>query len=335
MDESRPPLPFGHVLGPVFLLCLAGFLCLIFAGATLDAALSRGRWPDGAARLWSRWIEPETRPRRRMLEAALIRLGVGGYCLSLWDEMAVVPWGAGQRAIITPELLLAPHAPGAVALLQAATALLTLSRRTCPLAGVGLLGLFAVGIARAGVFHMTDYVYFLGLAWYLLTSCARRPALLASRLPALAASLSFALMWTAVEKFLYPQWTGLVLLAHPEIAAGVPPAVVTTIAGFVEFSLAFYLLVGGALLRLDALALMLVFVAAVPSFGRLDAAGHLPIVAILAAICLHGPTPLQVRLRNGGARYRHVPPGARVCGGFGLALVVVTAGYYGLQLSAG
>ena len=57
---------------------------------------------------------------------------------------------------------------------------------------------------------------------------------------------------TVQEKFLYPQWTEIVLLIHPQIAAGLPIPLVTVIAGFVEFSLAFYLITGATLLRVDA-----------------------------------------------------------------------------------
>ena len=177
VDLGLPPRSPAAVLQPLFLLCLAGFLALVLGGAMLDADLSRLILPPAARRLWSRLVEPAGRARRQHVEALLIRLGVGGYCLSLWDRMAVVPWGAGQRAILTPELLIPLHRFGLspVALLQAATGLMTLSRRTCPLAGAGLLALGGTGIAKAGIFHMVDYTYFIGLAWYLLSLRATVP----------------------------------------------------------------------------------------------------------------------------------------------------------------
>ena len=332
VDLGLPPRGLAGVLQPFFLLCLAGFLALVLSGAALDAGLSRLVLPPLARRLWRRAVEPSGQARRRRVETLLIRLGVAGYCLSLWDQMAIVPWGQGQRAILTPELLIRrPSELGAVALLQAATGLMALSRHTCLLAGVGLAVLFAIGVAKAGIFHMVDYTYFVGIAWYLLTLPATRPALIASRMPVLCASLSFALMWTAVEKFLYPQWTGIVLLIHPQITAGLPIPLVTTVAGFVEFSLAFYLIAGASLLRLDAAVLMTVFVVAIPSFGRLDASGHLPLVTGLAAIILHGATPLQARLR--GAVCLMEPP--RVGLAYLATLATVAGLYYGLQHVAG
>ncbi len=333
VDLGLPPRSPAAVLQPFFLLCLVGFLALVLSGAVLDAGLSRLVLPPAARALWRRLVEPAGPARRQRVEALLIRLGVAGYCLSLWDRMAVVPWGQGARAILTPELLIPLHrfGLGPVALLQAATGLMTLSRRTCPLAGAGLVALIAVGITEAGLFHMVDYTYFVGIAWYLLSLRATRPAIVATRMPVLCACLSFALMWTAVEKFLYPQWTGIVLLIHPQITAGLPIPLVTVVAGFVEFSLAFYLIAGATLLRLDAALLMLVFVAAIPSFGRLDAAGHLPLVAALAAIILHGATPLQARIR--GAISLLEPP--RVGLAYVAMLVTIAGMYYGLQHVAG
>ena len=332
VDLGLPPRSLAAVLQPFFLLCLAGFLALVLSGAALDAGLSRLVLPLAVRRLWRRALEPAGAAQRRRVEATLIRLGVAGYCLALWDQMAVVPWGQGQRAIITPELLIRhPSELSAIALLQAATGLTTLSRRTCPLAGAGLAVLLATGVAEAGIFHMVDYTYFVGIAWYLLSLRATRPALVASRMPVLCSSLSFALMWTAVEKFLYPQWTAIVLLIHPQIAAGLPIPLVTVVAGFVEFSLAFYLVAGASLLRLDAALLMLVFVAAIPSFGRLDAAGHLPLVAALAVIILHGATPLQAQLRGGVCLLE--PP--RVGLAYLATLATMVGLYYGLQHVAG
>ena len=152
------------------------------------------------------------------------------------------------------------------------------------------------------------------------------------RLPVLGASLGFSLMWTAVEKFLYPQWTAQILMAHPNLTAGLPVAMVIVIAGFVEFSLAFYLVTGRALLRLGATALIVVFVSAIPEFGMLDSVGHLPIVAILLAVILRGTTPLQDRLRLAGRG--PLTNALAVCGLFVVALGGMMAMYYGLQLSA-
>jgi len=318
-DVSAPPLGLGVVLSPMFLSRGAGFLLLVTAGSLVDAWIAR-IWPR---RLTGGW-------RFETFEELLLRLGVGVYAFCLWDNTAMVPWGAGATgAILTPELF---DRDRLVGLLQLTVAAMLVFRRTCPLAGLGLAVLYGVGVARYGLFHMTDYVYFLGLAGYLALSAPyfdRWPGARDWRVSLLAGCLGFSLMWTAVEKFLYPAWTEIVLATHPNLTLGFPLPFVTVTAGFVEFSLAFYLVVGRSLLRLDALALITVFLSAIPEFGELDQVGHLPIVAILLVVVLHGATRLQesTRPRDAGP----LRSAAAVAGLYAMSLAAMMAMYYGLQ----
>ncbi len=319
IDVNSPPLGPRAVLSPMFWMHGAAFLMLVAAGGLVDD-LASGRWPR---RLWqSRHLET--------VEALLIRLGVGLYALSLWDKVAVAPWGSpGEGSILTPELFDHDHW---IRLLQIAIALMLLLRLTCPIAAAGLVAVYAIGVARYGIFHMTDYAYFLGLAGYLGLSGPgfdRRPEIRRWRVPLITASLSFSLMWTAMEKFLFPLWTGIVLVSYPNLTLGLPIPFVTGIAAFIEFSLAFYLLVGRSLLRLDALLLMVIFLAAIPEFGTLDSVGHIPIVAILLVVAIHGPTQLQeaAHPRRAGS----VRAAASIAGLYVLVFVAMMAMYYGLQ----
>ena len=169
-------------------------------------------------------------------------------------------------------------------------------RRTCPLAGLGMFALYGIGVADYGLFHMMDYLIFVGLGGYLVLSHPffdRRPAWRQWRVSLIAATLGFSLMWTGIEKFLYPAWAAIILTAHPIVTFSFPPSFVTLAAGFVEFSVAFYLLVGRSLLRVDAAIVILVLLAAVPEFGALDTVGHIPFVAMLLVLVLHGPSRLQ------------------------------------------
>ncbi len=316
VDVSSPPLGLRHVLSPFFLQICGGFLILVSAGVYLDGWI---------ARLWPRSLSAGT--RLQWAEDLLVRGGIAMYCVFLWNRAAVVPWGHAG-AILTPELLDHDRIVGG---LQMAVAGLVLWRRTCPAAAALLAMLFGLGIERYGLFHMTDYVYFIGFIVYLALT-ASSPRLRAVRLPVLAATLGFSLMWTAVEKFLYPQWTAQILLEHPDITAGLPVASVIVIAGFVEFSLAFYLVTGRGLLRIGALAFMAVFISAIPEFGRLDSVGHVPIIATLLAIFLRGSSPMQdaLRLRGKGPAANT----AAICGLYLLTLSTMTIMYYAMQLTA-
>ncbi|TLU74316.1 hypothetical protein [Lichenicoccus roseus] len=315
VDVSSPPLGLHHVVSVFFVQIGSGFLLLVAAGVYADGWI---------ARVWPRSLSSGAGLRK--VEDLLVRGGVGLYCLSLWNRAAVVPWGHAG-AILTPELLDRDHLVGTM---QIAIAILVLWRRTCPIAALLLALLFGLGIVRYGLFHMTDYVYFLGFVFYLgLSDTTGRWR--AARLPVLTGALGFSLMWTAIEKFLYPQWTAQILLLHPDITAGLPVASVIVVAGFVEFSLAFYLVIGRGLLRVAALAFMMVFVSAIPEFGRLDSVGHVPIIATLLAICLRGASPMQnaMWLRGSGPAVNMVAASMLYL----VAFSMMTALYYTLQLS--
>jgi len=124
-----------------------------------------------------------------------------------------------------------------------------------------------------------------------------------------------------------------VVLQHPQMTLGFGWPVVLAIAGFVEFSLAFYLAAGRGLLRLGAAAFMAVFLSAIPEFGHLDLIGHLPIIAILLVVCMGGASPLQDALRLPG---RGVTANAAGVSALYLATLLVLFGmYYGMQRTVG
>jgi len=319
VDVTMPPLALALVLSPTLLILGAVATTLVSAGGGLDTLALR-RWPF----LLRRGRTSQS------LEEALIRLGVGAYMLLLWAKLGVAPWGtAGEEAVLTPELL----AQAAwVGWLQLATAALVVFRLTCPLAGLGMFALWAIGVGQYGLFHMMDYLIFVGLAGYLALTHPvfdRRPAWQEWRVSLIAASLGLSLMWTGIEKFLYPAWAGIILTAHPIITFSFPAAFVTVAAGFVEFSVAFYLLVGRSLLRVDAAIVILVLLAAVPEFGALDTVGHIPFVAMLLVLVLHGPSRLQQL-----AYPKHAGPvtaAAWTAALYILCFATVMAMYYALQ----
>jgi len=144
-----------------------------------------------------------------------------------------------------------------------------------------------------GVFHLVDYVFMLTLVLYLASLSLPWSRLAGLRERMLSGGLAFSLAWTAIEKFLYPQWTDAVIATHPVIAMGLPMTPVVVIAGFVEFTLAFYLITGRGLLRVGGVGYMLIFLGAMSPFGKLDIFGHLIIVSILLITVLRGTTAMQ------------------------------------------
>lgn len=313
-DVTRAPIPVRDVLTPFYLACLCGFVLMVFAGFLLDGWVAR-RWPAVAS----------SGTRLAAAEETLLRLATSAYFLLLWNGSAVVLWLRGD-AIITPELLATIAWIGWV---QLAVAILVVSRRTCILAAVGICVLYIAGVVQYGVFHMADYVFFPGIAAYLALTTAGTPRALWLRVPVLAGGLAFSLMWTAVEKFVYPQWTAEIVLTHPNLTLGLAVPIVIVIAGFVEFTLAFYLVTGRGLLRLGAAGFAFIFLSAMPEFGHLDVAGHLPILGILGVLVLHGASPLQDALQL--SRRNLALNAAATSLLYLTSLTGLVAMYYGLQ----
>ena len=280
-DVSAPPASVAAVMTQAFVLALVGFTVLLVASFVLDR-LAADKVPFLTA--------PIGRPA---LEENLLRAGTGAFFMALF---------AGGGVILTPEL----HTDTTwSAWLQLGIAVSMLSSRTCLLGAVGIVVLYGLGVEQYGVFHLSDYPMFLGLAAYLgLTSFASE-RLRAHRMLVLHVSICLALMWGAVEKWSYPQWTFPLLAERPYLAFGLTPEHFMVFAGFVEFTFAFYILTGLGLLRLAILGLGTIFAAAVLDFGKIDAIGHMPILVSMAAMFLHGPTALQLWLHAGSDSTQH------------------------------
>jgi hypothetical protein len=305
-DVAEPPMPIARVLSEHFLLVFAGFALLMAGGFLLDRLAAQSPRSDFLARRG-----------REEVEERLLRAGAGAFFMALFTSGGV---------ILTPELRTAAEWP---AWLQLGIAASMLSARSCVLGAAGILALYGFGAALYGAFHIADYPLFLGLAGYMaLTSCLSE-RLRSLRMPILQLALCVSLMWAAVEKWAYPQWTFPLLETRPWLTFGMLPSDFMVVAGFVEFAFAFHMLTGFGLMRLGILGLGSIFGLAILDFGKLDAIGHLPILATMAAMFVHGPTPLQRRLHH--IRRGLLTEARRACLAFSAAICVFVSAYYGLQ----
>lgn len=280
-DTKVPPLPLPQVLTPAFLTIAAAFGALMFVAYLIDYAAERNRWfarVDGALLPWQPYVLP------------FVRAAVGAFFLVLW--------ATGSGVILTPEL---KTASAWVPWVQLGIAACTLFRPALALAAAGIVALYLYGVWTYGAFHMMDYPVFLGLAAYLGLSASKSPRLLRLRLPALYFNLAVTMMWGAIEKFGYPYWTFPLLAAHRGLTLGMRFDLFMLVAGFVEFSIAFFMLTGTALTRLACLALLALLASAIPEFGRVDAIGHSLIIAGLVAMIIVGQRGVQLpRVVRGG-----------------------------------
>ncbi|WP_244490228.1 hypothetical protein [Rhizobium sp. Root483D2] len=214
-----------------------------------------------------------------------------------------------------------------VSWLQLVIAFCVFSRRTMPIAGVGIIALWILALRDYDLFHLFDYLALgLGVAAYLLLEPLKNESLRTRRFEALRWGLAIALMWSSLEKFAFPSWFYPLVVEKPFLTFGMPRDVFLPMAGVTEFTLGFGLLWTPLIRRLSALALIVIFTAAVWPFGRVDLIGHGLIMAILLAVAADHRTGVDVltNLKRGTWR---IPIG------MASALVIFCTAYWGLHLA--
>src|SRR5215207_2484274 len=222
-DVSKPPLPIGEVLTGTFVkmfLVAVAFTYLFFLAdryihekgylVKLDESLKRF---DGFA-------------------TYVMRISAGIFFLSLWIWYLY----HGSTFYITPEL---KTSDAWVPWMHLILALTVATRVTTPITGIGILVLFGAAIRDYGIFHMLDYVIFLGIAYFLITIGLKPASWLKSGFVALFACAGLTLIWASVEKFAYADWTIPLLEANPDMRAGLEPRTFMMVSGFAEFSITF------------------------------------------------------------------------------------------------
>jgi hypothetical protein len=311
-DTTVPPLPIGDVVTPTFTAIALLFSILMFIAYVVDRSINESSW---ARRLDDRIFRSEP------YTSVLIRAAVGILFLVLWESGGI---------ILTPELktnnALIPQ-------LQLAIAASMLFRSTLRPGALGIMVLYAYAAGEYGAFHLMDYPIFPGIAAYLSLIGVKNSFLSTLRLPVLYAGVSATMMWGAIEKFGYPYWTFPLLTTHSGLTLGMGFDQFMYVAGFVEFSLAFFVLTGTALLRCSCAVLLMLLAAAVPEFGKIDAVGHLVIIAGLITMIIAGQRIIQLPLVL--ARSGILAQAGILTLAYSAAIVTFFVLYYGSQFLAG
>ncbi len=196
-------------------------------------------------------------------------------------------------------------------------------RRTQPLAAAGILGLWVLALREYEIFHLLDYLALgIGVAGYLLLEALGGERLRRRRFEVLRWGVAIALMWSSLEKFAFPEWFHPLVEERPFLTFGLPRDVFIPMAGVAEFTLGFGLLWTALVRRLSALALLVIFLAAVYPFGRVDLVGH---ALIMGTLLLIAADP---------ERQVHFAPWLKrrilaVPAGLAVALAVFVTGYWG------
>lgn len=262
-NVTSEPRQLASVLSPTF-----GFLFLISLVVMVGTAIIE-RTPVGAALLdtlnrFSGVLRPRTE--------AMLRACAGAFLVALFVL---------GNVILTPEL---KTQSAVIPWLQVVMAIGLFWRPTMVLSGLGIVALYVIGVANYGVFHLLDYPIFLGLAAFFILSGLGLKLGDLRPLDIARWGAGITLMWASIEKWAYPQWTYPLLVEHPKLAFGWDPSFYMTAAGVIEFGLAFGLIWTPLVRRLAAVVLSAMFISAIFEFGKIDAIGHLMIIAILLGV---------------------------------------------------
>lgn len=196
-------------------------------------------------------------------------------------------------------------------------------RRTMPLSAAGIIALWALALSDYDLFHLLDYLALgIGVAGYLVLAASDRPDWHRHRFEILRWGVAIALMWSSLEKFAYPEWFYPLVEEKPFLTFGMPRDVFIPMAGVAEFTMGFGLLWTPLVRRLSSVALLVIFLAAVWPFGRIDMVGH---ALILATILLIAADP--EREVHFVPRIKQALAGVPL--GLATALVVFTTAYWG------
>lgn len=196
------------------------------------------------------------------------------------------------------------------------------ARSTRPLSAIGIIALWALALSEYDVFHLLDYLS-LGVAvagYLVLDACSEKWR--KYRFEVLRWGVAIALMWSSLEKFAYPDWFYPLVEEKPFLTFGMPRDVFIPMAGVAEFTMGFGLLWTALVRRLSAIALFVIFNAAVYPFGRIDLVGHALIMAVIVAIAVDPTKQVRFAIRRSVWSIPLM---------LGAALVVFASLYWGLH----
>jgi hypothetical protein len=304
---GAPPEPASRTLNDTWFWFGIGLVLLFFF---LTRWIERGPWGNAAVDALNRVTRPIW-----VRQDDYVRSIIAGFFIAIF---------AVGNVYLTPDLK-TPYEW--VSWLQLVIACWIFWRATMPLAGIGILVLWVFALRDYELFHLFDYLALgLGVAAYLIIEPSKSERTRARRFEVLRWGLAIALMWSSLEKFAFPSWFYPLVIEKPFLTFGLPRDVFIPMAGVTEFTLGFGLLWTPLIRRLSAIALLIIFTAAVWPFGRIDLIGHGLIMAILIAVAAEQRSGLDVltRLKR---------PLISVPIGLSGALIIFGTAYWGLHLA--
>jgi len=260
--EEAVPLAMTEVITPEFLFWLGVTLVGLLVSAIFNQRILNVGW---IGRLESKLasFKPYT--------AHILRVG-----LALAIILQLV-----EGAYLAPEF----HADAVWITVLLALALIGLiMTRTLWVSGLALLVLYGYAVYEYGWFHALDYVFYLGIVYFLLTY---RTAWRDTAIPVLDAITGLSLAWVGIEKMTMPTLAYDIIHEFQVPTFGFSVENFVLISAFIELGLAWTFIVG-VLNRFVSILVTSVFILTTMVFGYTEIVGHTIIHTLLIMFIIQG-----------------------------------------------
>ncbi len=270
---DKPVAP-SDVFNPLFFKIAALTLLVVIFGVWLDHRIKNF---NGYKKI-DRWLSD-----RADKAVLVLRIALAMTLLLSWQDGSMLVPNVGIKQVW-------------IGWYQFALAFLLIFPRTVPIAGLGTIFLYILGVINFSGFHMMDYALYIGVGWYLAVSQSSNKKLHKSGLAVLYLTVGFSLCWVALEKFIYPEWA-YQIMDERKLTMGLDNALFLTGAAFVEFGLGYLMLIC-MLQRPLAVLVSVVFVITTMVFGKVEIIGHTLLHGCLVVFLLEGPSAINNRINR-------------------------------------
>ncbi|MCZ8520181.1 MULTISPECIES: hypothetical protein [Paenibacillus] len=253
----------AEVITPSFLFWLGVTLAGLLLSAVFNEPLERVPFIRRIHAVLDRW---------RPYETLILRIGLGaGLLLQLVTGTYLAPELAADGIWVT-------------ALLVAAFAGL-LYRQGLAVSGAALAVLYVHALADYGLFHALDYMFYVGIIYYLLVAENHRWRPTAT--PVLYLFTGLSLAWVGLEKMTLPQLAYGIMEEYGIPTFGFSLEDFVLISAFIELGLAWTFIVG-ILNRFISILVTLVFITTTTVFGFREIVGHTIVHTLLIMFLIEG-----------------------------------------------
>ncbi len=271
-DLDTVPLTFQEVISSSFLFWLGITLAGLLLSAIFNEPLQRLSIVE--------WIHQRLDKAKPHI-TTILRVGLGiALVLQLVDLTYLAPELTIESTWITVVLVIALFG--------------LLWKKSLFVSGVAITILYLKVIADFGWFHALDYIYYLGIVYFLFVAETKFKE---TATPVLYLLTGFSLAWVGLEKMVFPEMSYRVIAEAAIPTFGFSMESFVLIAAFIEIGLAWTFIVG-ILSRFVAILVTLVFITTTFVFGYVEIVGHTIIHTVLIMFIIQGAgtfkTPFQI-----------------------------------------